>query len=398
MKKIVFIFAMIGLLAAIPSCVNDDSDFAQIIADNDTVSIRNVQFNDADVVDSVETIPTNIADKYYDDYIENQSLNRVVNIHFTDNDATISGDLTRCSVLRNGAHLTVRIGGKKVYLKVSGSTSNGSIKIYGDYKFGIELNGANIHNPNGAAINSQNKKRMYIVLTEGSHNVLSDGAPYTDTEGEAQKGTIFSEGKIIVSGKGWMKVDANVRAGIASDDYVRLRPGVHTRIISHGTHCIRANDGVMIDGGVHNLETFADGARGIRCEAFVGIHSGRTTIITHGNSVIEAADTTSAAAIKADSTLTVTGGDVRLKSTGEGGKGINVTGNFLQKAGHVTVVTLGETGLSTPKGVKSDSQIIIEGGTFYSYSVNSYAIDGILTAKAGAKKHLTAKRYHIIEY
>ncbi|MGM9868870.1 MAG: carbohydrate-binding domain-containing protein [Sodaliphilus sp.] len=397
MKKILLLLATIALLTVAPSCESDDTDFSQIIADNDTVSIRDIQFNDAEVTDSAEQIPTDIADEYYDDYIENQALNRVANITFNGEEATVSGDLTRCSIIRNGAHLTVRIGGKKVYLKVSGSTSNGSIKIYGENKFGLELCGASIHNPHGAAINCQNKKRMYVVLADGSQNVISDGADYIDTEGEAQKATIFSEGKIIVSGKGVLQVDAQARAGIASDDYVRLRPGVHTRIISHGTHCIRANDGVMIDGGVHNLETYGAGARGIRCEAFVKVNSGRTTVITHGGSVIEEGDTTSAAAVKADSILMVSGGELRLKSTGDGGKGINAA-DFMQTGGSVSVVTLGETGLSSPKGVKSDSRIAIEGGTFYSYSVHSYAIEGTLVLKPGAKKHLTAKRYHIVEY
>ena len=132
-------------------------------------------------------------DEYFDDYIENQELNRVVNIAFNGEDATVSGDLTRCRILRNGAHLTVYITGKKVYLKVSGSTRNGSIKVYGENKFGIELCNASIHNPHGAAINSQNKKRMYVVLAEGSRNVISDGADYIDTEGEAQKATIMSK-------------------------------------------------------------------------------------------------------------------------------------------------------------------------------------------------------------
>ena len=397
MKKILLLMAAFALLFVAPSCESDDTDFSQIIADHDTVSIRNIQFNDAEVEDSAEQIPTDIADEYFDDYIENQELNRVVSITFNGEDATVSGDLTRCRILRNGAHLTVYITGKKVYLKVSGSTRNGSIKVYGENKFGIELCNASIHNPHGAAINSQNKKRMYVVLAEGSRNVISDGADYIDTEGEAQKATIFSEGKIIVSGKGMLQVDAQARAGIASDDYVRLRPGVHTQVISHGTHCIRANDGVMIDGGVHNLETFGNAARGIRCEAFVKMKSGRTTVITHGASVIEDIDTTGAAAVKADSIVVVSGGELRLKSTGEGGKGINAA-DYVQTGGTVMVVTLGENGLSSPKGVKSDSRITIEGGSFYSYSVNSYAIEGTLVLKPGAKKHLTAKRYHIVEY
>ena len=173
MKKILLLMAAFALLFVAPSCESDDTDFSQIIADHDTVSIRNIQFNDAEVEDSAEQIPTDISDEYFDDYIENQELNRVINIAFNGEDATVSGDLTRCRILRNGAHLTVYITGKKVYLKVSGSTRNGSIKVYGENKFGIELCNAFIHNPHGAAINSQNKKRMYVVLAEGSRNVIS---------------------------------------------------------------------------------------------------------------------------------------------------------------------------------------------------------------------------------
>ena len=72
MKKILLLMAAFALLFVAPSCESDDTDFSQIIADHDTVSIRNIQFNDAEVEDSAEQIPTDIADEYFDDYIENQ--------------------------------------------------------------------------------------------------------------------------------------------------------------------------------------------------------------------------------------------------------------------------------------------------------------------------------------
>lgn len=398
MKKALFLIAILALVAITPSCVNDDTDFSKIIADNDSVTIRTIEIDDSPVIDSAEIIPTSEGDIYYDDYIENQSLERVVNIALSDADAAISGDQSRCTITHDGAHVKVYISGKKVLLKVTGSTANGSITIYGDNKFGIMLCGAQIHNPHGSAINSQNKKRMYVVLQDGSVNKLSDGTDYHDTEGEAQKGTLFSEGKIIISGSGMLRVEGNARNGIATDDYLRIRPGVHTHITTSVGHGIKTNDGVLIDGGVHNIVTSGNGARGIRSESLVTVRSGRTTIITSGASIIEDADTTSAACIKADSTLVVSGGTLRLKSTGEGGKGINVAGNYTQTSGSVTVVTLGENGLSSAKGVKTDKQLHISGGNFYSYSVKSYAVDGIIVPYKGHKKLLKAKRYYIVEF
>lgn len=398
MKKALFLTAILALVAITPSCVNDDTDFSKVIADNDSVTIRTISIDDSPTTDSAEVIPTSESDIYYDDYIENQSLERVVNITLSDADAAISGDQSRCTITHEGAHVKVYITGKKVLLKMSGATANGSITVYGDNKFGIMLCGAQIHNPHGAAINCQNKKRMYVVLQDGSVNKLSDGTDYHDTEGEAQKGTLFSEGKIIISGKGLLQVEGNARNGIATDDYLRIRPGVHTSITTSVGHGIKANDGVMIDGGVHNIVTRGNGARGIRCESLVTVKSGRTTVITSGASIIEDADTTSAACIKADGTLVVSGGALRLKSTGEGGKGINVAGNYTQTGGSVTVVTLGDNVLSSAKGVKTDNELHISGGNFYSYSVKSYAVDAIIVPYKGYKKLLKANRYYIVEF
>jgi len=73
---------------------------------------------------------------------------------------------------------------------------------------------------------------------------------------------------------------------------------------------IKVNDGIYLDGGVINVETTADGAKGINCESFVKVAGGRTTVITSGTSAIEGSDTTNVAAMKCDSAYVQTAGIV----------------------------------------------------------------------------------------
>ena len=71
------------------------------------------------------------------------------------------------TVTINGADVIINSSAKKVCYNVSGTTTNGFLKIYSDNKFELNLNGVNITNPDGAAINIQSKKRGYIVLADG---------------------------------------------------------------------------------------------------------------------------------------------------------------------------------------------------------------------------------------
>jgi hypothetical protein len=77
-----------------------------------------------------------------------------------------------------------------------------------------------------------------------------------------------------------------------------------------------------------------------------------------------------AAGIKADSTFTINGGELRLKSTGTGGKGINVDMEANFNGGSVYVVTTGgqyksNNDTSSPKGIKVDGDLTISGGKIW---------------------------------
>jgi len=278
-----------------------------------------------------------------------------------------------------GAHVTVINMSGPVKLIVSGTTADGSLKLYGDKRLQVLLNGADITNPTGAAINNQGGKSLYVVLADGTENSLTDGATYTMVEDEDQKAALFSEGQIIFSGKGRLNVHAQGRGGIRSDDYIRLRPGVKIYVNSTALDGLRANDGIIIDGGVINVETSGAGAKGVRSEGPLTINGGRLIAINRGDTRIteaeDVADTTSCAALYCDTLMTVKGGIIKLKATGDGGKGINAKHNVNMAGGSLTAVATGTDDNKKPRGVKIEGNFTMSGGYFYSYSKRSDPLD-----------------------
>ena len=415
MKRILYYIAALVITSFAVSCENDDTDFSDIInnhktdttvVDSDTVvvpviEVKEIAIDSTALDEPSEVIPTDHEDPSYEDYVENAEFKYTVNINFSDDgNATLSGNTARVKATVNGNHVTISTSTKKIEYVVSGSSTNGSLKIYSDYKFKLTLNGVTLTNPNGAAINNQCGKTMYLVLADGTTNRLEDGSAYTDVEGEDQKATFFSEGQIIFSGSGTLNVIANGRNAITSDDYVRIRPGVRIYAKALARNGIKTNDGVWIDGGVLNIETHASGSRGINCESNIYINGGRTTIIGSGGVTIEQGDTTSCAGVKCDSTLTMTAGVLNIKCTGEGGKGIRSHGDFLFSGGELNIVTTGEKGLASPKGVKCDAGLSITGGRFYVYSTNAAALDieGSFYLADGYISQQIGTHYYIVDY
>ena len=326
----------------------------------------------------------------YGDYVENTAWSTTVRINFDGETATVTGNPSAVIVAIDGAHVTITSAAKHVRYIVTGTTADGSIKFYSDRKFQLQLNGVDITNPHGAAINNQCGKSLYLVMNEGTENTLRDGETYNMVEGEDQKAALFSEGQILVSGKGLLNIYSVGRHCMASDDYIFVRPGSRLYLNSSSGHGIKAKDYVHIKGGVINMEIAADGAKGINSDSLVYITGGRTTIINSGTSRAEldslgVATSTGAAGVKADYNLTMTGGTLNIKCTGDDAKGINVAQPMLFTGGELNVVVTGNQKTVAPKGVKCDTDCTIRGGFFYSCSPNGKALDveGNLTIADG---------------
>lgn len=324
-----------------------------------SITDAEVEFDETALSES-ETIPSDD-----DDYVENRSFAHSISIVYDEGSVTLSGDTDQVTWDIDGAHVSVTSTTKVIYT-LSGSSDDGSFKLYAENYQEIVLDGLSLTNPNGAAINNQCGKSTFLVLADGSNNTLTDGTTYEVPADEDMKGTIFAEGQIIVSGSGKLTVYATGKNGIASDDYIIFRPGNVINIYASAGHGIKSNDGVTIRGGVLNISQSAAGGKGINSEASVTISGGRTTIITTGTAELDGSDATGAAGIKADSMFVMTQGELNIKSSGAGGKGINCDQDITISGGEITVATTGKeyTGGdgSSPKGIRAEGTITITGG------------------------------------
>ena len=375
MRKIFFGLMALAMGTGLVSCVNDDTDMDEIIAQYQ-VEPASVELDFTALTEAPDVPVTDENDSAYNDYVENTSWSKVIEIKYSGDAAAVTGSVPGVTVQVQGAHVTVVNMAGPVKFVVSGLTSNGSLKFYGDKRFQLLLNNIDMTNPTGAAINNQGSKTMYVVLADGTTNHLQDGSQYTIVdEEEDQKAAFFSEGQIIFSGAGRLNVDATGRGGIRSDDYIRIRPGVNLYVNSIALDGLRANDGIILDGGVINIETSGAGAKGVRSGGPMTVNGGRLVAISSGDTRVETVDgvtdTTACAALYCDTLLTVNAGTVKLKATGDGGKGINGKGNMVIKGGSMTMVATGTNSLKKPKGVKLDGDFYISGGYFYTYSRRS---------------------------
>lgn len=200
MKIRIFTALLFPLIMA--SCASDPDvlgDYFASLGDDATAEEELARYGlavDTTSLSETETVPTDD-----EDYIENNKFTKSIYIVYAGDTAYISGNASGATVTAKGADVTISSTVKKMDYHVSGSSPDGCLKIYSDYKFALNLDGVSLANSDGAAINIQSKKRGFIVLTDSTVNTLSDGTAYTDTvAGEDMKAAMFSEGKMLFSG------------------------------------------------------------------------------------------------------------------------------------------------------------------------------------------------------
>ena len=267
----------------------------------------------------------------------------------------------------NGEHVSVTIRGTETEydFELSGVAQNGSFKLYGDFKWGLYLNGVRIANSTGAAINIQNGKRAVVNLVSGTQNFLTDGATYQTVSNEDMKGAFFSEGQLIFEGTGSLEVTSRSKHGICSDDFVRINngnikitaetDGIHANEsfeMSGGNLDITAkSDGidvekgnVEISGGVIKGTVTGQGGKGIKSAGNIAISGGSFDLSITGNAYhnTEDKDNKSPAGIKSDGNITISNNPaINIAATGSGGKGINSAGTLTIGGGTIDIKTSG---------------------------------------------------------
>ena len=104
--------------------------------------------------------------------------------------------------------------------EVSGTCEDGALLIFSEKKFKLTLNNLNLKSYKWPAINIQSGKRCFVVMT-GENSLTGAGAMELGEEFEAldDKATLFSEGELIFSGNGELKVTGNAKHAICSDEW-----------------------------------------------------------------------------------------------------------------------------------------------------------------------------------
>ncbi len=360
------------------------------------------------------------------------SFENAVSIAFTLSGATISNPFENKGVVVENDNgnivITSTVSGTTLNYVLSGIIADGSVKIYGNEKFGLVLNGVGITKPDGAAINIQSKKKCTVTIIDKTNNRLIDGAKYTLTDGEDMKATFFSEGDLEFNGNGNLEIRGKYKHGLASDGELAITGGsIHIKeAASDGIH---TNDAVSISGGVLTIRSTSDGIDSESSKAPISITGGDITIVTTGdkghgvktkqNVEIESTGkvdiTTYGAAskgIKPSGDILIRKGNIGLNTAGHAiwdtddndissAAGIKCDGNFLMEEGTLTVLSTGKGG----KGISADGTLVINGGTVsvtttgdqYIYDTNNDTAakgiksDGNLTINGGSIKIRTSR-------
>jgi hypothetical protein len=360
--------SMFLLLAVMLGCSKEKED--EIIGDD-----GNGEASASIVIDSI-TVSKGTAEgntgtaANEDDMLANSTFSSTVTIAFG-NAVTITNPLAAggVSIVETNGDVVVTSSASEVEYVLSGTTTNGSVKIYSDKKYKLTLNGVNITNADGPAINLQSGKRAFVVLNDNTTNTLADGATYTASGTEDMKATLFSEGQLIFSGNGSLSLKGNYKHAICSDEYVRVISG-NIAIASAKSDGIHTNDAFIADGGTITMTTSGDG---IQCEeGYIVINNGifNINVVDKGIAASYDTDTT------IDPYLTINGGTITVNSSA--GEGIESKSVMTINNGTITTKTADD-------GLNAGTFIYINGGNIYAYSTSNDAIDsnGEITVTGG---------------
>lgn len=316
-------------------------------------------------------------------------------------------------VIKQSTEVSDTICGEITYT-ASGSSSDGSLTLKGDYKATLILSSLNLTSLSSAPINIENGKRIALKLTEGTTSSLCD-AP-----GGTHKGTLVCKGHLEFKQKGALEIKGKTAHAIYAKEYVQIKNSSITisEAVKDGINCAQyflmesgtlnilasGDDGVQVDykdadvreaedtgsitikNGTISILTTADAAKCLKAENEILIQGGKLTLEVRGNGVWDSAKakTKAAACLSADGNFTATGGELTLTATGSGGKGISTDGTLQIDGGTFKIKTSGgllvysngtlnhnytsnadridSSCKSSSKGMKADGAVVINGG------------------------------------
>lgn len=297
-----------------------------------------------------------------------------VYIEFSDNTAYVKNPYAFSGIKTTvkGADVTINstTETRDINYVVSGNSGDGMLKIYSNKRYILSLNNLNLTNADGPAVNIQSNNKVFVNLSDGTTNSVSDGEVYSDPFinyeaggiTEDQKGAFFSEGQLIFNGNGTLTINGNAsdRHALCSDDYIEINSG-NIKISKALRDGIHGKQGVIINGGTVEINSAGSGIDG---------DNGAITILD-GNVTVNCSSA-DVNAISCDSTINILGGKINVTTSGLQSKAVKSDQVINILGGNLNVTIKGDVALETSgsgydpaycTALKCDSLINIEGGT-----------------------------------
>ena len=351
---------------------------------------------------------------------------------------TVAGNVAQyLTPVVSGAHVSIAQSddlAEEVTYTLSGESTDGEFYMSGSYKATVELNGLTLTNTtpvkSGAAVHIQNGKRIKVKVCNGTVNTLTDAAS------GSQKGCLYIKGHAEFAQKGTLNITGNVKHGIKTGEYFTLKNSTIniTKAVGDGINCAQyfqmtsgtitisgiGDDGIQCDidntttgstgettdhededsgnvyleGGDITINVTADAAKAINAESDIRATGANISATTSGGGVWDTDDkkTKSSSCLSADGNMIISGGTLVLTSTGAGGKGINVDGNFTATDGSVTINTSGNAVVASSTGtlsVVTSSQQLDRYDSDYKSSPKGIKVDGAIVISDNAVINVT---------
>ena len=263
---------------------------------------------------------------------------------------------------------------------LTGTTTDGGYEYNGSYKCTLQFDNANITSQQGAAVNILCGKRIAVVVN-GS-NTLKDYAS------GSQKAALYFKGHPEFEGSGLLTITGTAKHALSTNEYLQLKKSFGTlSILGAANDGIHAGQYFKMNGGTVNVRNVK--GDGIQAEATDNaddelngqmiINGGYIDVLCDANGTYTLSGTTvetsSVACLKSDALMTLAGGNITLKTTGKGGKGISTDGALVIGATDtegptIVATTTGAAVYSTgrdvsggAKAIKADGDITIHSGT-----------------------------------
>jgi hypothetical protein len=314
-----------------------------------------------------------------------------VSIVLADGNSTVStGNLAGIAIDNTNNIITITAEG--IYA-LSGKFSDGQVIVDVNKSVNLILNGVDITSSKGAPLALFNSKKKIISLAAGTQNTLTDAAMYTGFyQDDEPNGALFSKKALTINGSGSLAVNGSYNNGISCKDNLKIMGGTIT--VSAKNNALKGNDSVVIKGGSLNLTSIGDGIKSDKEDegsGYVYISGNVRLSITSTEDGIQAYR---AVHILEDAVVNITsGGGSTSKTTGYAGaascKGIKSDLNLLIEGGTITLNCLDDA-------IHSNNAVLISGGIF-SIETDDDAIHGDSLAVINGGNILITKSYEGLE-